>query len=266
MELAAYYASKGRYSDAFNEYNSLVRSYPYITQYYIEASKYANLAHTYQAGLDLLLSYPDKNNSYITLLDIGKFYQKLNMPEHAISYYKLAEKAMQPEESKELVLTSQYRAYKEIGDSQNMSLILHKIKTLIPGFNPNTDLAEKQTVVVVGKEWKALIDQSIVLAKARNFNKALELLNKAQQIKETPLANQLIGSILFEQGNPNAIIYILKAYKENPTDPDLLNNLVVLYIKQKDYKNAYKYVEELKLVTNEPEKVKKMEEYIVKRL
>ena len=38
----------------------------------------------------------------------------------------------------------------------------------------------------------------------------------------------------------------------------------VLYIRQKDYNNAYKYVKELELVTTEPENVKKMEDYIVK--
>lgn len=265
-ELATYYAGLGRYSDAYSEFNSLVRSYPYITEYYIEAEKYASLAKEYARGLDLLLTYPDKDSSFIINLKIGKLYQKLKSPKNALDYYYKAQEAILPEDSKELLLVSYLSAYNDIGDSVNAKIILKKIQTINPNFNPNVDLKEKQAIIVVGKEWKSLIDRSIILAKGKNFNKALELLNQAQKIKETALGNQLIGSILFEQGNPDALRYILKAYYENPTDADLLNNLVVLYINQKDYKNAYKYVEELKLVTSEPAKVKKMEDYIIKKM
>lgn len=265
-ELAGYYASQGKYLQAYNEYNSLVRSYPYNTEYYMEADKYATLAKEYNKAIDLLKSFPELNHSFILNIMLGKNYQKINLPQEALTCYLAAQKIVRPEDNKELLLTSLYSVYNELGDMDNVKSLLNKIKTINPGFNPNSDLREKQTVLVVGKEWKELIDQSIILAKNRNFEKALDLLKKAQKIKETAIANQLIGSILYEQGNPEALKYILKAYKENPTDPDLLNNLVVIYIRQKDYRNAYKYIEELKLVTYEPEKVKKMEDYILKKM
>jgi tetratricopeptide (TPR) repeat protein len=265
-ELAKYYMRQGKYSYAFNEYNSLIRCYPYITEYYLEAERYASLANDYRKGLELLLTCPNLDHSFLVNVQIGKLFQKLKEPDKAIVYYKKAQNALKSTDSKELLLTSLYSAYNESGNKKMAMNVLSQIREINPNFNPNADLKKREIIVAVDKESKELMDKALLYAKNKKFDEALELLFKAQKIKETSFGNQLIGSILYEKHDPDALTYLLKAYNDTPNEPSLLGNIVVLYIMKKDYQNAYRYLKELKLVSNEPAKIKKLEDIILKNI
>jgi tetratricopeptide (TPR) repeat protein len=265
-ELAKYFMRQGKYSDAYNEYNSLIRCYPYITEFYLEAARFASLANEHTNCIELLLSCPVRENSFLVNIQIGKLYQKIKVPKKAIAFYEQAQRVIKPTDNKELLLTSLYSAYIEAEDKKKAMYVLAQIKEIDPNFNPSTILTKREVIVTVNKESKELIDNALVLAKSKKFDEALELLFKAQKIKETSYGNQIIGSILFEKNDPDALTYLLKAYNDTPNEPSLLTNIVVLYIMNKDYKSAYKFLKELKLVSNETPKIKKLEEIILKNL
>jgi tetratricopeptide (TPR) repeat protein len=266
QELAKYYVQQGNYSGAYEEYNSLVRSHPYITDFYLNAERYADLNNDYRKALNLILNYPNLKNSFILNLQAGKLFQKLKEPEKAIAYYKKAQYAEKPEDNKELLLVSLYSAYIEVDKKKEAEEILLRIKEINPNFDPYSDTKKREVVVTVDKESKDLIDKALILVKKNELDKALELLFEAQKIRETSYCNQIIGSILFEQRNPEAITYLLKAYNDTPNEPGLLTNIVVIYVMNKDYKSASKYLKELKVVSTPSEKTKKLEEIINKNL
>jgi tetratricopeptide (TPR) repeat protein len=265
-ELSKYYIRQGKYSNVFNEYNSLIRCHPYVTEYYLEAERLASLSHEYKKGLDLLLTCPNLESSFLVNIQIGKLFQKLKEPKNAIVYYQKAQEILKPTDNKELLLTSLYSAYTE-SENKIMALkVLAQIREINPAFNPNTDLKKREVIVAVDKESKELMDQALLFAKNKRYDEALELLFKAQKIKETSYCNQLIGSILFEKHDPDALNYLLKAYHDTPNEPGLLSNIVVLYIMKNDFKNAYRYLKELKLISSETAKIKKLEDIILKNL
>ncbi len=102
LKLAEHYASHGENMAAFNEFYSLIKSYPHTDFLYYEALKYLYQSNEYQKALDLMLSLPGKDTSYIALFQIGQIYSRLYMPEKAISFFNAANKVIKPGDKVEL--------------------------------------------------------------------------------------------------------------------------------------------------------------------
>ncbi len=258
--LAKYYANHGNNVAAFNEYYSMIKSYPHINDLYYDALVYLYAVDDYRRALDLLLSIPDKDTSFFALFQLGQIYFKLKMPEKAISTLKAARIKIKPGDDIKPLLICLFKAYKQTGNEEKVKQLLAQIRAIDPQFNLENNKLENR--LSENQEVKKLIDQAIFFVKKGNFDKALEILYNSQKIKETVLSNQLIGSILFQKKDMKALIYYEKAYKESPADPVVLNNLFILYLMKKDFDKASKRLEELKQVSTDHKKIQRLEKLL----
>jgi tetratricopeptide (TPR) repeat protein len=98
----------------------------------------------------------------------------------------------------------------------------------------------------------------------KNFKQAYELLQKSIKIKETSIAYQMIGSILYQNKDINSLYYFEKANQLKPNDPDILNNLFILYIIKKNYSKASQCLDELKNLTSDKNKLLRLQNILDK--
>jgi tetratricopeptide (TPR) repeat protein len=255
--LAQKYKEKGEYLKAFKEYYSMIKNYPYVPDGYYFAIRYLEMLGDYKAALDIMLSLPDKDKYYSACIKIGKLYQKLNQPLMAIHYYEEVREIIQKGNDLEYMLNELYGAYLQAGNLVKANEILSEIRTTNPNFQPKMPNGQGKDVFV-GKEVKPLIENAIVLIKQKRFDAALVVLFNAQKIKETSVANHLIGNILLRQGDDRALEYLEKAHKDDPKDPNILNNLFVIYLKNKDYAKASRILEEYKLVSDDYDLIQRL--------
>jgi hypothetical protein len=61
---------------------------------------------------------------------------------------------------------------------------------------------------------------------------------ESNKIQETAYANLQIGRILVTQKNPDALIYLEKAYRELKDDPKLIYLLSLMYIMNNDFSKS----------------------------
>lgn len=258
IELAKIYKSKGQYLNAYKEYYSLIKNYPYLYDSYSEATICLDLLGDYKTAIDLMLSFPDRYSNYYACARIGHFYQKTNQPLKAIQYYEQARKIHKKENKFEYMLASLYEMYLQTNNKIKADEILTKIKIIQPNFNSgnitNKNPEDDATNIV-----KALNEKAGKLVEEKKIDEALALLLKSITIKETTYANQLIGTILLHKKNPRSIEYLEKAYYGDPKDINTLNNLFVAYLMQKNYSMAGRFLNELKLVSSDLARIQKLQ-------
>ncbi len=258
QEIAMHFANEGNNQKAFNEYFSLIKTNPYVADFYYEATKYLIKMENYNRALQLMFSMPDNNADFYACLQIGKIYQKQGDHKTAVSFFEKAKTVVKGNDDLEYLLTSFYTSYKESGDNVKLNNTLAELKKIDPGFDVETASKKEEVFIIVDKKVKEYIDQAILLEKAQKLDEALEMLFKSLRIKETPLANQIISDIYFKKKDLRAITYLEKVYKENPQDENILNNLFVLCLMTKDYKKASQYLNELKHISIDDAHIKKL--------
>jgi len=256
INLAKHYAEMGNNMKAFREYFSLLKSYPFAIDLYFEALDYLYAAGDYQKALGLMLTMPGKDSNYLALFQMSRIYLKLNMPSKAIPVLIRAKNYLNPGENKEQLLTLLYNAYKTSGNEEKEKQILDELKIINPGLN--VEKKKSDTGNNENKEIKSLITQAVKYIKQGNSNKALELLNESLKIKETGLANEMIGGIYFQKKDFKALYYFEKAYNINPKDVNTLNNLFLLYLMKKDIQKATKCLNEFQQVSTDYDKIQKL--------
>jgi tetratricopeptide (TPR) repeat protein len=256
ISIAKYFASRGDYHSAFKEYLSLIKCYPHVGDLYLDANYYLLSAGEYKKALELISEIPGKDSNYIALVQLGTIYLKLNRPDDAITSLNNALKIFRQGDDRKIVLKSLYEAYNSKGYKIKQNQILTELRSIDPSFH-NEALSTGKAGIK--KEAKELLTQAMNMARQGNFEQALQILYKSLKIQETALANQMIGSILFQKKDVNALQYYLKAYEEAPEDPSVLNNLVILYLIKKDLSNARKCLDEYRLVTNDYDKIQRLE-------
>jgi tetratricopeptide (TPR) repeat protein len=263
ISLAKYYARQGDFHSAFEEYLSLIKCYPHVSDLYLDAVYYLMSAGEYKKSFELISEIPNRDNNFTALFQLGTIYLKLNMTDNAISSLNNALKIFRQGDNRKGVLISLYEAYKAKGYKIRQNQILAEIKTIDPKFHSEPGNIENSSIK---KEVKALLSQATKLARQGNFDKSLQVLNQSLKIQETALANQMIGSILFQKKDIGALKYYEKAYAQDPEDPDILNNLIILYLIKKDIPNARKCLDEFRLVANDYEKIQRLEKLFDKTL
>ena len=72
----------------------------------------------------------------------------------------------------------------------------------------------------------------------------------------------MIGSIYFFKKDMKALSYYEKAYSEDPLNPNVLNNLFLLYIMKNDLIKATNCLNEYRLVSNDKEKLDRLTGYL----
>jgi tetratricopeptide (TPR) repeat protein len=260
INIANHYAQLGNNIAAFNEYYSLIKCYPYLGFLYVDAVKYLLNANKYNKVIDLLQSMPGNDTNFFANLQMAKTYAKLNQTDKAMFYYKQARKVIKPSDKLELLLIDFFNFCKSVGNIDEERNAFLEIRTISPDFNPFSREAEFADISNV--EVKKLIEQAQIILVKKNYDKAIELLTKSLKIKETGLANQIIGSIYFFKKDMKALSYYEKAYSENPLDQNVLNNMFLLYLMKNDLIKATNCLNEYRMISNDQKKMERLTGYL----
>jgi tetratricopeptide (TPR) repeat protein len=263
-KMAIYYSDKGNFYKAFREYYSLIKCYPYKNELYLEGFNYLMKAKKYNEACALLKSMPGIDTTYYALIQIGKIYLDQTEFDKAIYYIEKADKCLKSDDETKSFLYFIYNAYIKAGFKEKAAKVAMKISTFNPQFKPSTAAAPKVQIFVLSEKAKKYIETAKTLAMAGNLDKALDLLYKANEIKENSYVNLIIGNILFQKKDTLALDYFEKVYVDRPKDQVLLDKLCILYIVKHDLKNASRILNEFKLVTTDQARTQKLSELIEK--
>lgn len=259
--LAGYYHERKQYYKAYREYKSLIASYPYVPDLYYNAVGYLISDGRFGEALGLLNSLPDPERDYRYHFTMGQLYSgNLQFAEGVTTLKRALSQAVNPQQEKN-ALISLYNLYHKASQPDEAEKIFTRLTVLDPTFgNPENVITPSDT------EIKELTDKAIGLIKQNKTTEALELLFKANKIKETALVNKMIGSVYFMQRDGRAYTYYQKAFFENPLDPEVLNNLFLLSLMNNEPEQARFYLDKLRYAILDHSKIQKLEQLLEKKI
>ena len=251
IELAVRKAQQWDNIGAFNEYYSLIKSFPWEGGLYCSAADYLAAAGDYRRALDLLLSMPDRCDNGQALCNTGALYLKLGYPDKALAEFTRAKEIRKPDDSLKPVLAGLYAACRARGDRQKQDQAASAIRAIDPLFDFTVLDAGPGDAEKLADRAEAIIGQGLP-------DSALALLQKSLLIKETYRADKLIGDLYYKKNDFHALMYLERARRENGANPDLLVKLFVLYYAQKNLPQAAQCLDEFRCVSKDPKMTAQM--------
>ncbi len=245
IELAGRKAQRWDNIGAFNEYYSLIKSFPWEGDLYCSAADYLAAAGQYRRALDLLVSMPDRCDNGPALRRTGAMYLKLGFPDKALVEFTRAKEIRLPADSLEPILTGLYAAYRALGNRQQQDLTGSEIRATDPLF-------DFEVLDAGPGDAEKLVDRAEAIIGQRLADSALALLQKSLIINETCRADNLIGDLYYNKNDFRALMYLERAHQECGANPGLLVKLFVLYYAQKNLSQAAQCVAEFKRVSQDP--------------
>jgi tetratricopeptide (TPR) repeat protein len=248
--LAKVYIAQDSPQKAIQEYLANIRIEPYKLDNYIDAGNLLFQTGEHEKALKIFLDALRINRDIYILSKLGEIYTATKDYRKAISYLEETVKT-DPEFNKQKVLGFLYDAYEQTGETTKANKILSENKDLLTQRKPADN--KNEVILRVPEEISDLIKEAYKNLKSGNTNKGLELLNKANKIQETGLANRIIGEILLQKKDVKSLEYFKKAYRDYGTDAKFLNTLCYAFIYFKEFESAKKVLIELKqLSPNNP--------------
>lgn len=249
IELAKHFASLGQYHQAFQEYYALIKSEPHKLSLYFEAANFLIKAEEPLQAVVMLQTLPNIANNFNGLIKIGQCYQLGNEAQKAISFFEKALGICHLADDKEMALLLLYNAYQDASLLEKSKVVLDELVRINSKYL-EFGSHQKAKVIMTNNEVKPLLDSALAYARSGNLKEANALLERSLKIQKTEFAYSMLGSIFFKRDNTKSFLYFNNAYQMNPKDANVLNNLCVLSIMKKDFTLASKYLEELKLVSD----------------
>lgn len=253
-DLAKIYIVRGEKRKAFDEYHALIKYSPYNTYLYYEALKLLTDLNDYPTALNILLDLPNRDTIYFANMQIGKLYQQLNEHKRAIESFEKAKTQIAKNDNLEALLIAEFNSYKALNDSEKASQVMQQIQQLNPNFK-QSDSNKKEVVVYLDKEVRDLIQEAMKQMKNQKYSEALALLDKSLKIKESAFALQLIGNIYIQLNDKRALAILERAHALEPKEPKTINNLFVIYLRDKNYQMATQMLEKYKLQSTDSERI-----------
>ncbi len=258
-KMAQYLVTRKDYHKAAREYFSLIKISPYDIRNYIEAGNLLLEARENDEALAVFLSaLRIRKDSYI-LGRIGELYYNRGELNKAITFLEEA-RSTDPNFSGKDVLSLLYQAYIETGEADKARNISNEMPD-----TENDGKSKENVIIYTPSGVKEYINQAIVELQSKNYSEALKILYKANNIQETSIANRLIGEILLQNEDKNALSYLKKAYYEFSSDPNFLNTLCYASIYNNDLNYAEKILLELKQLSPGSGKIRVYENMIIQR-
>ena len=263
-KMALYYSGQGNYYKAYKEYYSLIKCHPFDNDLYLTGFNYLLKAKEYIKACDLLASMPGIDTSYSALIQIGEIYSEHNELKKAIHYLEIAGKCPKSETDTKSYLYFIYDAYRKAGLKEKADAIAKKISVFKPQFQNSSVERQKVKVVVLSEKARQYVETAKIYSAQGNNDMALDLLYKANELGESPYIDLVIGNLLFQKKDTNALGYLTKVYAEIPKDPVILDKLCILYIVKHDFKNASRILNEFTLVTDDSNRIQQLSGLIEK--
>ncbi len=248
IKLASYYEEKGYLESAFREYEALIYTVPFLDLFYQPAVQLLVRMKKYPQALQILHESLKYQETAFAFKWIGQIYLVNNETQKGISYLEKA-REMTPQDLSMLYNLS--RAYFKISEFKKGDQIFEQLESISPNSGFLTELKDFRA-----SSLEQFMQASEYLKRARShlkdkeYNQALAVLQQSLQIRETALANELIGTILMMQGRGAEALHYLKIAHtlKSSADPQLLYYISNAYFINAEYQNAWLTLKEVKKI------------------
>jgi tetratricopeptide (TPR) repeat protein len=245
LKLARRYEKAGMTSQAYREYEALLRMNPYVAVNYRDAAS----CLLQLSDLPLALSYMKKSltyeDSFFAKFRIAEIYMIMGDFESAVRYFEEAY-SIAPDDRKINVMGKFYAALVYAGNTSRAEAVAAELQRLqaidylrVPAKNyVFSEYIPFQTERQVN-EAKQLIRQEM-------YDEALALLDSSLSVYDSHIANRLIGDIYFSrQDHDQASHYYNKVYELFRFDVRFLHNLFMIHMANNAFDNAGRYLQEI---------------------
>jgi tetratricopeptide (TPR) repeat protein/lysophospholipase L1-like esterase len=257
-KLAHYYILQKEFKKAYQEFYSLIKINPYDLKNYVEAGNLLFDLKEYNNALELFLAANELHNDNYVISKIGEIYSLKSEFENAIPYLEELRKNA-PDFLKQKVIKLLYTAYKENNQPE-------KANNIFPEFSEIQKKNEdRERIIYTPSAVKEYIDRAMKQLKSGNYDKALSELLDANEIKETNVANMLIGEIYLQKKNKDALPYLKKSNYEYNSDINFLNVLCYAAIIFNDLRFAEQILSELKQLSPNHPNINKYQDKIINK-
>jgi len=248
--LAKVYIAQSAPEKAIREYMANIRIQPYNIDNYIDAGNLLFQTGRYDKALEILLQALKINRDTYILSLIGETYLSNKDFTKAITYLEEVVKS-DPDYNKKKMIKLLYEAYNQGGETTKANDLFSKNKNV---FEQSTiSNQKKEQILRVAPEISNIVKDAYKYLQAGNTDKGLDLLYQANKIQESILVNRMIGEILLQKKDKNALDYLKKIYRNYNTDAQYLNTFCYSLILFEEYDAAKKILQELKqLAPNNP--------------
>jgi tetratricopeptide (TPR) repeat protein len=248
--LAKVYIAQNAPEKALREYMANLRIEPYEIENYIDAGNLLSMAGQFNQAREILFqALKITRDTYILSL-IGETYISEKDFAKAIPYLEEVVKT-DPEFNKQKMSNLLYEAYNHTGETAKANQLHSANSNVFEQSSANNP--KKEQVFRVSPEISNLVKEAYKCLQSGNTDQGLELLYKANKIQESVLADRIIGEILLQKKDKDALVYLKKVYRKYNTDAQYLNTLCYACITFNDFNSAKKILQELKqLAPNNP--------------
>jgi tetratricopeptide (TPR) repeat protein len=262
LELAKYYREKDDFYYAFKEYNAAIKCFPYWYEDYLESADCLIKLNDFPTALAFLNKSLELKETFYGFFRKGEILLLKGDYEAALNSFAMASKFADTPNNKEKLLSKQFEAYYFNGDVEKSKVLLAKLKKLNPDYIPDLSPQKTNYVLLFPEQVKPLIISALNHYKAGKIDAALNTFLRSLEIKETPIANRISGEILLKRKNPNAIVYLLKAYPEFKNDENFLYNLCISYLQNGKPREAERIFNNIKRLNPNHESISHLEKLI----
>lgn len=266
IKLAQYYKKKGMPDKAFQEYNSMIKQYPYVGDLYFDASEYLIDQEKYEEALNLINSAPNMFKDFYYYFMIGRLQVKTNQLSDGVKSLEYALTIPGEKDDLMQVLKPLYSIYSLQKDSLNKARIIAEIRKLDPEFKEPVTFDLKPNQKVVKVPIMDIYNRALKMINEGKTDEALSLLLKTNKYVEHAAIKKLIGMIYFmEKKYPQALSFSRQSFIIDPNDYDNLNNYFILNLMRKDMKTAAEILNQLPTLKVTPEQIERFERLYQKR-
>ncbi|HPR32657.1 MAG TPA: hypothetical protein PLK12_11190 [Prolixibacteraceae bacterium] len=244
---AVHFFEKKRYEDAFRAFYAIHLIDPFYEGAYMGMIESLMQNNDFPEAARYIRRFPDRETSFFPLYyrsiiasarkDYSEALSDLN---RALNYADTRQKKW--------IYMQMMAVQRAKGQEKEAREISDMIAVLYPGESPEP-VPELQSILsVIPTQVGGYIREALQYLEEGEQDLALEKLRQSLRIKETPLANRVVGEILFERNEKNAIIHLLKAFPDCKNDPDFLSNLCLYNIRNRDFSRAEEFLKQIRII------------------
>jgi tetratricopeptide (TPR) repeat protein len=261
LELAEFYKGKSDFYNAFREYQAAITCNPFWAEDYLEAAICLININDFPLALNILNKSLELKETFYGYYLKGEILLLKGGYAEAVESLNKASQFVNINDEEKL-LEKQLEAYFFNGDSVKSRELLIKLRRINPAYEPQFSDQKLQYNFIVPIQVENIVHRALKHFKEGNLDSALEEFLYSLEIKETPLANRMVGEILIRKNNNDATIYFLKAYPDFKDDVSFLYNLGILLIKNRRIQKAQGILNEIKHLDPGYEKIPVLEKLI----
>lgn len=244
--MADKYWRRGDFFNAWKEYNSLAMINPYRGLYFRKTGDCLLKMNDLPESLRFFERSTELEDNFYAHFRAGEICMIKNDFERAIMHFQKAQGKANKEE-KEKTLYKIYQALTYLNRANDGKEIEAYFRQNYPNkplsVAPRTNTYQDYIPVQISSQ----VEQAKKFADGKDYRKAIAVMLEALEIKDSPVANKLLGEFYFKtQEFEKSSQYLKKAYSEFRFDPSFLSSSIMVDVALNNFDGAKTTFEQLK--------------------